>query len=511
MTAHLPVIKAAAGEPSVGWRQHLLALGGLAAGILILFHQDAINLIEVWLTRSTYNHCALIPLIIGWLVWQRWRGLKELSPGAWAPGLLLVGAGAFLWLLGEASFVAIARQAALVFMLQGVVIACLGKTVARALAFPIFYALFMIPIGDGLMPAMQTLTAEMSMALLGLVGVPAHIEGIFITTPTGYFEVAEACSGVEFLIAMTAFGALVANVCFSSVKRRALFMLAAVAIPIVANGIRAFGTIYIAHLTDIDFAASFDHVIYGWFFFAFVIALLMGAGWRFFDRRIGDPWFDPAKLQSPGMKAGSRTALLTLSAAAFVIVLLPFAWSTAVASGQRVLPDFALPQVPGWERVSRDKGREWQPRFVGFDRLLVGRYRGREGQEVDLVVAIFAGQEEGREIVGYGQGAIGPDSGWAWTAEGAPPPGGRSDRIASHGTVREVLSFYRVGDILTGSDFQVKWEVAKARLLGGPQQAVAVLVSAEAPAGGASARPAIDAFLADLGPIAPLADRAAGL
>src|SRR3546814_10607325 len=91
----------------------------------------------------------------------------------------------------------------------------------------------------------------MSMVLLGLVDIPAHIEGIFITTPTGYFEVAEARSGVEFLIAMTAFGALVANVCFSSGKRRALFMLAAIVIPIVANGIRAFGTIYIAHLPDI--------------------------------------------------------------------------------------------------------------------------------------------------------------------------------------------------------------------------------------------------------------------
>jgi hypothetical protein len=51
----------------------------------------------------------------------------------------------------------------------------------------------------------------------------------------------------------------------------------------------------------------------------------------------------------------------------------------------------------------------------------------------------------------------------------------------------------------------------KTRLLGGPQQAVAVLVSAEAPAGSTDPRPVIDAFLASLGPIAPLADRAAGL
>ena len=35
--------------------------------------------------------------------------------------------------------------------------------------------------------------------------------------------------------------------------------------------------------------------------------------------------------------------------------------------------------------------------------------------------------------------------------------------------------------------------------------------AAEAPADGLSPRPAIDAFLRDLGPVAPLADRAAGL
>src|SRR3546814_261186 len=337
MTAILPIRKAASrGEAGDhGWRWHLGALGLVSAAILLLLHRDVMGLVEVWLSRSTYNHCALILPIIGWLVWQRWPELRRLTPRAWTPGLVLVGAGAFLWLLGEAGFVAIARQAGLILMLQGAVIACLGKAVCRGLAFPIFYTLFMIPIGDELMPAMQTLTAEMSMVLLGLVDIPAHIEGIFITTPTGYFEVAEACSGVEFLIAMTAFGALVANVCFSSGKRRALFMLAAIVIPIVANGIRAFGTIYIAHLTDIDFAASFDHVIYGWFFFAFIIALLMGAGWRFFDRKIGDPWFDPERLQAPGTKAGSRSALLAIPGTALALAATPLIWSTGNASASR--------------------------------------------------------------------------------------------------------------------------------------------------------------------------------
>jgi hypothetical protein len=56
----------------------------------------------------------------------------------------------------------------------------------------------------------------------------------------------------------------------------------------------------------------------------------------------------------------------------------------------------------------------------------------------------------------------------------------------------------------------VKIETMKVRLLGGPQRAVAVLVSAEAPGAETDARPAIDDFLRALGPIAPLADRASG-
>ena len=62
---------------------------------------------------------------------------------------------------------------------------------------------------------------------------------------------------------------------------------------------------------------------------------------------------------------------------------------------------------------------------------------------------------------------------------------------------------------LTGSGVGVKLETMKVRLLGGPQRAVAVLVSAEAPP--ESRPPAIDAFLPRSARSTPLADRAAGL
>src|SRR3546814_8092670 len=95
------------------------------------------------------------------------------------------------------------------------------------------------------------------MILLGLTGVPAQMQGIFITTPNGYFEVAEACSGAKFVIAMTAYGLLVCNVCFTSRRRRVAFMVGALSLSILANGVRAFATIFVAEVTTIDAAAGF--------------------------------------------------------------------------------------------------------------------------------------------------------------------------------------------------------------------------------------------------------------
>ena len=513
MTVQLAIETPQARSARAGWRRHLIGAGAAAAAILLLFGRDAADMARVWMESATYNHCALILPIIAWLVWQRRDELGQLAPAAWAPGLLLVGAGATAWLLGEAGSVALGRHAGLVLMLQGTVIACLGKAAARGLAFPLFYAFFLIPFGDEFVPLMQHVTAEMCMTLLRLVGIPAHLEGIFITIPNGYFEVAEACSGVRFLVAMAAFGALAANVCFRSWPRRILFMIAAIVIPVFANGVRAFGTIYIAHKTDTEFAAGFDHVVYGWIFFAIVIGLLVALFWRFFDRGVSDPWFDPRGLQPGPAAAGSTPRLVRIAGAAAALAALPLLWSSAVASaGAQPAPaDIALPQVPGWQRVPATRGRAWQPNFAGADIIRMGRYRDIAGHEVDLAVALFVRQGEGREIVGFGQGAVAPEGAWAWIGKGPAPSGGRLDRIASHGTVREAAIFYRVGDVLTGNEARVKLETMKVRLLGGPQRAVAVLVSAEAPQEGASPRPAIDAFLARLGPVDAFADRAAGL
>ena len=491
------------------WRQSLQMLALAWGALLLLFWRDAADMAMIWWNSSTFNHALLILPILVWLVIQRKAELAQLRPQAWWPALAYVGVGAGGWLLGDAASVAVARQLGLIMMLQGSAAALLGPNVTRGLLFPLFYMFFLLPFGEEAVPALQTLTAQMCMFLLGLIGIPAHIDGIFISTPAGLFKVAEACSGVKFLIAMVALGALISNVCFKSWPRRIAFMAACVVVPILANGIRAFGTIYIAEYRGIEFAAGFDHIFYGWIFFAVVIAIIIGGSWRYFDRSADAVAFDPAKLQSTVRRHLPVRAAL---AGVIALAILPVAWSAFISAQASPLPVRSdLPVVAGWQIAGHSDGHHWSPRFDGASRKLFGRYRNAAGDEVDLFIAIYDQQGEGRELIGYGQGAVDPDSDWVWTENIVAPAGAKAERITAPGPVsRDVVSFYRVDGVTSGSGSAIKLATMQARLFGGNQQAVAILVSAEHH-GKQSQRVAIDAFIKDLGNINNLADRLTGV
>lgn len=495
------------------WPRHLKLLAIAALAIMVIFWRDGADMVRTWWTISTYNHCLLIAPILYWLVQQRRDELAKMVPEIWLPGLAWTGLAAFGWMLGEAAGVSLARHLGLLMMLQGAVVTLLGPAVARGLIFPLGFSFFLVPFGEEFVPFLQMVTARLSMIFLSWADIPAFIDGVFISTPTGYFEVAEACSGIKFLIAMLAYGVLVSNVCFCSWKRRILFLVAAVVVPILANGVRAFGTMYIAHHTTLDFATGFDHIFYGWFFFAFVLILVMAVGWPFFDRRIDDPMIDGTALGNGNdlrtMHQNPARALTALAA----IVLFPVLWTSALAAQDSPVPDsISLPEVPGWIRVEYRPLYPWQPAFDRASHQLLGRYRNQStGMEVDLSIAVYDRQEDGREIIGYGQGALVPNSRWSWNRNLDAPDGAVAVELIAPGpVVRDVVSFYRIGDTLTGSASVVKLETLKSRIFGGRQQAVAILVSSET-SREESPRIAIDRFLADLGPVDNLADEMAGL
>ena len=237
-----------------------------------------------WWNIDTYSHILLILPILAWLVWIRRDEVARVEARGWWPGFLCCLLGLAICFVGRSADINLIAQLGVIVAFQGATFGILGLRVGLILAFPLAYMFFLVPFGDEIIPPLQYVTAEMATALTRFSGVETVADGIHIDTPAGLFIVAEECSGVKFLVAMVALGVLVAYSCFASWKRRILFLLACVIVPIVANGIRAWATIFIAQYVGAEAAGSFDHIVYGWFFFGIVIALVLGVAWRWFER-----------------------------------------------------------------------------------------------------------------------------------------------------------------------------------------------------------------------------------
>ena len=500
MTLALP--RAAVARPTT-WIPHGAALALVSLALLAIFRRDVADLTRLWWTSTTFGHCLFIGPVVAWLVHGRRRELARLHPIAWWPGLLLVAAGGFGWLLGEAGGVALARQLGLLLMLQGAVMALLGHNVARGLLFPLGYSLFLVPFGQELEEPLQRVTVSLVRPMLHLVGVSAQVDGVLIHAGRYWFEVAEACSGAKFLLAMLAFGVLVAGTCFRSWRRRAAWLLLCVVVPVLANGVRAFATIWAANLTSVEAATGFDHIVYGWVFFALVMAGLIAAGWRWFDRAPDEPAFDPERLHGPVRGAFDLTAaaLLVLATAA----VFP-AWAAAIDRARPGPERIDLPEPPGWRRVPLSRIAPWEPNHPAADHRLFGRYEDGRGHAVDMAVALYLRPAEGREPVAFGVGALGENDRWVKVADIAPIAGGSAMRIVAPGPVeRTVATWYRLGGMTSSDPVRVKFEIARARLLGRDRRTLALHLSAE----GLRAAETIAAFARALQPLGPTLDRIA--
>lgn len=297
------------------WKSALLRLAATWIALFSITYPEWGEMAHQWWNIDTYSHILLIPAIIAWLIWLRREELAKLSPQSWWPGLIIAGAGLSVWLAGRATGINLFAHAGTVLAFQGAAITFLGLRTSLILAFPLFYACFLVPFGDEIVPTLQSITASLATTLTVWSGIDSVTDGIYIDTPAGLFIVAEACSGVKFLIAMIALGVMVAYACFESWSRRAWFMLACLVVPIIANGIRAWGTIYIAQYIGAEAAGGFDHIVYGWFFFGIVIALVLGVAWRWFERDPEDAGYSEAEVaQLPivegyeNLKIGSNVA-----------------------------------------------------------------------------------------------------------------------------------------------------------------------------------------------------------
>ncbi|HRX69993.1 MAG: exosortase A [Candidatus Competibacteraceae bacterium] len=390
------------------WRTALPALIIALLAIMGLYWPTVAVMATKWWHYETYAHGMLVAPIVLYMIWTRRDELAALQPHGAILGLALVLLISLGWLVADAAQVAVVQHFAVVGIIQATVYALLGGQVAWAMAFPLAYLLFAVPVGEALIPPMQQITAWFTVEGLRLTGIPVLWEGLYIMIPSGNFEIAEACSGLRYLIASVALGFLYAYLTYRSIWRRLAFIALSVIVPIIANGIRAYGIVMIAHLSDMKYATGIDHLIYGWFFFGLVVLMMfwIGSFWREAQEDRAQELKDrdqEASSQSTGSLESKGWRLKT-----------SVGWTVAVILATAVGPLWAMwtdreglaiapivlqaPQaVAPWQGPETDTGT-WEPQFSGADVIVRSQYR-LNTQTVRLYIAYYRQQRPDAKLV----------------------------------------------------------------------------------------------------------------
>jgi exosortase A len=385
------------------WRVALPAVLALVAAILLLYRDTALAMVEIWSRSDTFAHAFLVPPISLWLIWRQRERLALLTPRPQLWLLLPLLAAAGVWLLAELAIVNAAAQFALVGMVVLAVPTVLGWAVARFVMFSLLFLLFAVPFGDFMLPWMMEWTADFTVAALQFSGVPVYREGLQFVIPSGNWSVVEACSGVRYLIASFMVGTLFAYMNYRSTLRRVIFIAVSIAVPIVANWLRAYMIVMLGHLSGNTIAVGVDHLIYGWVFFGVVIGVmfLIGARWS-------EP--DPMAAESPEQRRSEQAddmpggVLLSATLCTLVIVL-PLLAASMIQRAEAAAdtPRLELPAAlaGGWTRLTATPAGSsalWEPRLEAPAVLASGTY-ARDGQAVGVHVAYYRAQSIGSKLV----------------------------------------------------------------------------------------------------------------
>jgi exosortase A len=499
-----------------GWRPAALGLAIVVAGYALACWGTVVHTVSTWYNSVTFNHGFLILPICGYLAWERRRRLASVAPKPCLPALAVVGAMVFAWMLGSLADVRIVEQFALVAMIQATVLAFIGFDGARVLAFPLLYLIFAVPFGESLVPYLQDVTAAFVVNLLRLIDVPVFVDGVFISIPTGNFVVAEACSGIRYLIAMVALGFLYADLNYRSLVRKVAFVTLSVIVPVVANGVRAFGIVYLAYVTDHTVAVGADHILYGWLFFAIVTLILIGIGTTF--REPAGAGHTAARgPASAGSAPQPRGRIVAAALAMLVAVGVARAYADyATDAGRAAFGDsLRLPAAPaGWSRFDHYVDA-WQPEFKGADETRLITY-ARDGKAVHLFMALYRHQRPGAELVSTDNSITGK-KGWARagigeaeTAVDGTALSVVSTRLVRNETGRLVWHWYWLDGRYTASSYMAKALETKVKLLDRPRGAAVIAVAADYTEGPNEAVSLLNDFLRGLAPMAPELRRAAG-
>jgi exosortase len=240
---------------------HVLTLRGMAAQ---------------WWNDEDMGHGFLVPLVIAWVVWNERRTWREvpLQPSWWGIPLLIAGAVVhFAAVLGVGLF---AASVAFLLSAAGAIVCLAGFGRLRAWAFPLLLSLFMLPklafVYNLVTLPLQLLASRMAAAMLSAGGIGVIREGNILDVGGHRVAVAEACSGIRYLLPLGFMAIVLAYVLDPKPWMRVALLVVAVPLAILANALRVAAAAAIPALDS-----GTPHAVMGAAIFLVCLAVLAGS------------------------------------------------------------------------------------------------------------------------------------------------------------------------------------------------------------------------------------------
>ena len=219
------------------------------AALLLLSYAVVLGkLARLWVTDASMSHGAFVPLLVGYIVWERRHALAALQPAHNWFGLVLLVLGGLLLCVGPPgldTFASLTR-AAFWFSLLGSLLYMLGFSGLRLLLYPLALLLLMFPIPafilDILTFPLQVIASKLAEHMLEFLGFSVLREGNILVLPGQTLNVADACSGLRSLIALTFLGQAYIYLFDSRPWMRVVMAILVVPIAVLANALRILAT-----------------------------------------------------------------------------------------------------------------------------------------------------------------------------------------------------------------------------------------------------------------------------
>lgn len=277
-TAPMAVVARAAAPTRAQWL--LVAL--VAIELVALYAPTVRWLFDRWTMSVWHNaHGMLIPLAVGYFAWLELRALGDVGTGASPWGFLFLGAALALHVLDTGIHTQILSAASIVLALPGLSLLFLGPARTRAIAFPLAFMAFMLPLPLVLTERIHLLLREIATAsataIVPLLGITVFSEGTNLHLREGVLAIGDACSGFSTLYASCAVAALVAYSC-DRPGGKVLALAAAVPVAIVANIIRIVLLAAAVRLLGMPSLDTWIHPASGMLTFAIALPVILWLG-----------------------------------------------------------------------------------------------------------------------------------------------------------------------------------------------------------------------------------------